>query len=728
MPDFAAELRRLAAELDLQLTSAGEPANPLITVDLDRWREAPAESVRQAARLVAGALPITVGVLTGRPNRADLEPLITAVTLTLATEAAPWEGRWTAQTQRAIIDVGDLPQAPDRDEAGPQPAVERVREAVLWSPRAAIACGQLVRQTAVLGTSEGLAAEAAAYSLLLGGAEFRRWLDSRGAARSRPRPAATEPVLIRRDGTRLSIVLNVPQRRNAFSAAVREALLDAVLLAEADQTIESVELSGAGPAFCSGGDLDEFGRATDLVAAWLVRLARAPWRVIDRIAPKVAVRAQGACVGAGAEIAAYAGRVVASPDAFFALPEVGMGLVPGAGGSVSVVRRIGRWRAAWLMLTGERLPAATALRWGLVDEIAPARSHRLQRPESLEDAAQQVRVGDHTAARRRLHDLDQVLVEEVAEQDADNADRQADDRADFSHADGDAAQLQDLRALGAGDRRGLSQPRAADDHIDQVEVPRGPRPGAAAGHHVRPGHRAGVLVGVSVVLAHDPRRRLPGDRILDREPGVRDHVLADSLDQDFHLVGDLARVGVRVQDDRDPHAENRRDQVVEQPVQLAQKNFLRSSLRPTGTGSGVSPDLQSVSSGVPAARPLRNPCWIADMSERACSGSRAASGPAGAVGRLSRNCGAMLVCGARRGRPAACLAGACLAGTAGDGPARAFRPTATLAVFSGLSARSNSGGFASRSFSVLIVSGGMPRPRSSISPIAPRSTSTTGTG
>jgi enoyl-CoA hydratase/carnithine racemase len=183
-------------------------------------------------------------------------------------------------------------------------------------------------------------------------------------------------VAVTRDGGRLSIVLNVPERRNAFSADVRESLLDAVLLAEADESIESVELRGAGPAFCSGGDLDEFGTATDLVAACLVRLSRAPWRVIERIAPKVTVFAHGGCVGAGTEIAAYAGRVIAAPDAFFALPEVQMGLVPGAGGSVSVVRRIGRWRAAWLMLTGDRLPASTALRWGLVDEIAQPR----QRP------------------------------------------------------------------------------------------------------------------------------------------------------------------------------------------------------------------------------------------------------------------------------------------------------------------------------------------------------------
>jgi enoyl-CoA hydratase/carnithine racemase len=400
VPDFPAELRGLAAELDLRLTSAGAPVNPLVVLDLDRWRGASPESVRRAARLVADALPITVGVLTGRSPTAGLEPLITAATLTFATEGAtppvagePIEARRSPDVflkrppdisgnvgriegrleavRRAIIGVGDVPGTPDRDEAGPEPAVERIRDAVLRAPRAAIACGQLVRQTAVLGPGEGLAAEAAAYSLLLGGAEFRRWLDERGAARART--PTGEPVLVRRKGARLSIALNVPERRNAFSAAVREALLAAVLLAEADETIESVELSGAGPAFCSGGDLDEFGTATDLVAAWLVRLSRAPWRVIDRIAPKVTVYAHGACVGAGTEIAAFAGRVVAAPDAFFALPEVRMGLVPGAGGSVSVVRRIGRWRAAWLMLTGERLPAATALRWGLVDEIAPPR-------------------------------------------------------------------------------------------------------------------------------------------------------------------------------------------------------------------------------------------------------------------------------------------------------------------------------------------------------------------
>jgi enoyl-CoA hydratase/carnithine racemase len=69
------------------------------------------------------------------------------------------------------------------------------------------------------------------------------------------------------------------------------------------------------------------------------------------------------------ELPAFAGRVAARRDAYFILPEVALGLVPGAGGTASVPRRIGRQRTAWLALSGERIDAPTALAWGLVDEL-----------------------------------------------------------------------------------------------------------------------------------------------------------------------------------------------------------------------------------------------------------------------------------------------------------------------------------------------------------------------
>jgi enoyl-CoA hydratase/carnithine racemase len=372
----------LTSELELIPSAAGAPVNPLVIIPLQRWRDAPPQEIAAAARLVAQALPVTACVLEGPPVPA-LAPLIEAATLTLAAAGSersgvatcrPREGRHDlGRLDRALVGVEDLDVSLDD-------AVALLRDAIAHSPRAAVACGQLVRQTAAIapqpntGTTAALAAEAATYSLLLGGPEFARWLGERGPARPQQPPA--ELLRIDRDNDRLLITLHDPARRNAFSARLRDSLLDALAVAEADDTVASVELRGTGPAFCAGGDLDEFGSAQEFVAAYLVRLAQAPWRVIDRIAPKVTVYAHGACIGAGTEIIAYAGRVIAAPDAYFALPEVRMGLVPGAGGSVSVPRRIGRWRAAWLMLTGTRLSAPAALRWGLVDEIrgVPAES------------------------------------------------------------------------------------------------------------------------------------------------------------------------------------------------------------------------------------------------------------------------------------------------------------------------------------------------------------------
>jgi enoyl-CoA hydratase/carnithine racemase len=82
---------------------------------------------------------------------------------------------------------------------------------------------------------------------------------------------------------------------------------------------------------------------------------------------------QGACHGAGVELPAFAVRVVADPAATFTLPEIAMGLIPGAGGTVSITKRIGRHRTAWLAITGKALDAETALDWGLVDELARVR-------------------------------------------------------------------------------------------------------------------------------------------------------------------------------------------------------------------------------------------------------------------------------------------------------------------------------------------------------------------
>jgi enoyl-CoA hydratase/carnithine racemase len=231
---------------------------------------------------------------------------------------------------------------------------------------AARALELLLDATESLDVAPALVVESATYSLLQAGPEHLAWLAGRG-----PRRAPTveaEPVRMTRTGDELRLTLDRPRVRNAFNAATREALLDGLAVAAADPDVQVV-IDGAGPNFCSGGDLDEFGTLSDPASAHLLRVERSVGRAIHELRDRVMFVVHGACVGAGTELPAFAGRVVARPDATFRLPEVGMGLVPGAGGTVSLPRRIGRQRAGWLALTGATIDAPTALDWGLVDAI-----------------------------------------------------------------------------------------------------------------------------------------------------------------------------------------------------------------------------------------------------------------------------------------------------------------------------------------------------------------------
>jgi len=263
-----------------------------------------------------------------------------------------------------VTDEHDPPRPWVRDPEG----AGRVVEAVAAQPLACLGLVTLLRFMPALETWSGLAAESAVYAALLGSAPFRTWRTARPA---RPIPATPAPPVrvVRRDD-RLTITLDRPERHNAVDTRMRDALVEALQLLQADPTVTSATLQGAGPSFSSGGDLDEFGTVGDPATAHAVRLTRHPGWWVHTSRDRLTVRLHGACIGAGIELAAFAARVVADPAAFMALPEVSMGLIPGAGGTVSITARVGRQRCAWLALTGARLDAATAHRWGLVDDIA----------------------------------------------------------------------------------------------------------------------------------------------------------------------------------------------------------------------------------------------------------------------------------------------------------------------------------------------------------------------
>ena len=262
-----------------------------------------------------------------------------------------------------VLASGDLSEP----LAVPAGEIDPIAAAATASPAPAVALVQLLRVSEGCSTADGLVAESLAYSTLQSGPQFQDWLASKPA---RQVPANPEPaVLAERTGSTLRLTLNRPERHNAFSAEMRDALVEQLRAAWADPSLDGIVLDGAGPTFCSGGDLAEFGTTPDPGTAHRVRSVRSAAFWFDRLAAKTRVMVKGSCVGAGVELPAYAHDVIAHPDTTFRLPEVAMGLVPGAGGTVSIARRIGRQRLCYFALTNTEISAATALSWGLIDRI-----------------------------------------------------------------------------------------------------------------------------------------------------------------------------------------------------------------------------------------------------------------------------------------------------------------------------------------------------------------------
>lgn len=353
-----ADLASGAAGADL-LDAEARPDRPLLILDLDAG-PVPGAADWQAAVRQARASERLVVARTTRPAPRCPRQLLEAVDVTLVRAAADRLCAADAMSAPTLLAAED-----------PHAEAERLRGNAETQPQAALVLRQLLRLSGRLPVHEALDAESFAYSTLLGGPGFARWL---GTRHGRPRPPAVpgEPVLVRRYGTTLHITLDHPERRNAHSARMRDALAAAVGPAVWDTGITKVVLDGNGPSFCAGGDLDEFGTAPDLATAHLVRTRAGAARHLHAVKDRLTVRLHGHCVGAGIELAAFATRVVAARDTVIRLPELGMGLIPGAGGTVSIPRRIGRWRTLYLVLDGGVLRADRARAWHLVDDVEPA--------------------------------------------------------------------------------------------------------------------------------------------------------------------------------------------------------------------------------------------------------------------------------------------------------------------------------------------------------------------
>jgi len=173
---------------------------------------------------------------------------------------------------------------------------------------------------------------------------------------------------VEREGAILRVTLARPERRNAFDAALIASLTEA--FADVGD-VRAVVLAGEGPSFCAGADIEWQRSSIDLTYEENVEDAMRLYRMLETIdvcpAP-VVCRAHGQALGGGSGLVACADVAVAVPDASFGFSEVRLGIIP-AVISPFVLRRIGS-AARRYFLTGERFGADTALRIGLVDEVA----------------------------------------------------------------------------------------------------------------------------------------------------------------------------------------------------------------------------------------------------------------------------------------------------------------------------------------------------------------------
>jgi hypothetical protein len=234
------------------------------------------------------------------------------------------------------------------------------------TPLAALALVHVLRLTENLAPEPALLAESLAYAVLQAGPEFAKWRREYVASGSTADDGPA--VCIDRSDGELAIRLNRPHACNALNVAMRDALVEAFDLVSSDASITAT-VSGVGRCYSVGGDLREFGERTDAPSAHRIRSLRNPALSLLRCAGRVDFRVHGACIGSGIELAAFGRKIYARGNAYFQLPELKLGLIPGSGGCVSLPKRIGRQRTALLALTGRRLAARQALAWGLVDEL-----------------------------------------------------------------------------------------------------------------------------------------------------------------------------------------------------------------------------------------------------------------------------------------------------------------------------------------------------------------------
>ena len=179
-----------------------------------------------------------------------------------------------------------------------------------------------------------------------------------------------ETLIFEKTGRIARVTLNRPEVLNIHNMAMRDDLFEVLSAIREDDEVRVVLFKGAGEkAFCAGADLKEFLTAPPPTTARDVRFDADLWNLFTQMPQPLIAAVHGYCLGSGIEIALCCDLVLSSEDAKFGLPEVGLGIIPAAGGTQTVPRAAGNGLALEMMLTNRWIDAAEALRIGLVNRV-----------------------------------------------------------------------------------------------------------------------------------------------------------------------------------------------------------------------------------------------------------------------------------------------------------------------------------------------------------------------
>lgn len=359
----AITLAELLHSIDRGHGPPGPPEQPVVLIDLAGIDSlSPGDASRLATGLTR-SMRVYVGLhaepmnsmLIG-PGQSVLEQLTTTV----------------CRRSSAFLDSGGVPAgatsalSPTVAVADPAASAAAIAEQGRENPGAVRFLDTVLRVAERAAPREVFLVESTGYANLLHGPEYARWRRLRAVDSVGP-PA---DVVTEFDGTDCVVTVRWLTPQSGMDHDLRVRIAEALLAALTDGAT-SIVLRAEGPDFCARGIADDDLAPDDERTAYLSRLHRHPGFVGWLVHDVLSVEVHGHSSSAGLELMAFAKTATAAAGSTFSVPHVRLGLIFGAGGSASITRRIGRWRTAYLALTGDTIDTTTALRWGLIDAVAP---------------------------------------------------------------------------------------------------------------------------------------------------------------------------------------------------------------------------------------------------------------------------------------------------------------------------------------------------------------------